>query len=105
MSVSAGTVAVGSDKAYLIVPAFSAQTTGGPNRPGLLTTITNLGSQVIYIGAEPDDDEAMTQAENYQLGVAGGNEAMVTIKLANVDSLWGTAASGTQSVTWLQGWQ
>lgn len=101
MAVAAGTVSVSSDKAYLIVPAPSATTIGGPNRPGLKTTITNLGSQVVYLGPAG----VTGQANGYQLGVGTGNEATVTLDLAYTDALYGIAAGGTQSVTWLQGWQ
>ena len=106
MSVASGTVTVlATAPATLIVPAFSAQTTGGPNRPGLKTTVTNLGNQVVYLGAQPAGGAALTQATGSQLGVAGTSEATVTLSLANIDALYGTSASGTQLVTWLQAWQ
>ena len=97
MSVSAGTVTVGSNAAVLIVPAFSAQTTGGPNRPGLLTTLTNAGSQAVFLGPAG----VSGSANGYQLAAG----ASVTIHLANIDALYGIALGGAQSVSWLQGWQ
>ena len=97
MSVTAGTVTVGASAAVLIVPAPSAQTLGGPNLPGLLTTVTNLGSQAVFLGPAG----VLGSATGYQLAAG----ASVTIHLANIDALYGIAAGGSQSVTWLQGWQ
>jgi hypothetical protein len=97
MSVQAGTVTVGSDKAYLIVPAPSGESTGGPNRPGLVTTVTNVGSQAVFLGSS-----TVTGSTNgYQLAAG----ASVTLNLANIDALYGIALGGSQSVSWLQGWQ
>jgi hypothetical protein len=100
MSVVGVTVTVGSDKPYLIVPAFSTQNTGGPNRPGLMTTITNLGTQPVFLGALPLSGP-LNASNGYQLAAG----ATVTIHLANIDALYGTTLTGAQSVTFLQGWQ
>lgn len=97
MAVTAATVSVASDQAYLIVAAANANAnpSGYTSPLGFRSVVlTNISAQPVYIGGA-----GVTGASNGYKLAAGASTP--TLNLAPTDAVYGIAAAFTQLISYL----